>query len=93
MQLRRLVCFVAVVALLAGELTACASSWHMGMPTSNGNLAPYVMLQGDALRQYQADVVVCQKQIMAQYGDRYASNNAIIALRQCLISKGYVLLS
>ncbi len=93
MQLQRLIRLVLTTLALVSELCACSSTWQPGMPISNGNHAPYVALQGDDLRKYKADLVVCQKKVLSKYGDRYASNNAIIALRECLIAKGYVLLS
>jgi hypothetical protein len=74
-------------------LSACATAWGPGLPITNGNYAPDVALKPEARRQYDEDVAICQKQIMAHYGDKYLTNNAIIDLRRCLIEKGYVLLS
>jgi hypothetical protein len=54
---------------------------------------PDVNLSGEALKTYHDDVATCQRQIIQQYGDKYTANNAIIDVRQCLIKKGYVLIS
>ena len=54
---------------------------------------PDVNLKGDALKTYHEDVATCQKQIFQQFGDKSTSNNAITAVRLCLINKGYILLS
>jgi len=85
---RSLICIT-----LCLNLSACQTNWGLNMPISNGNYVPDVSLKGDARRQYDQDVAVCQKQILQQYGDKYVTNNAIIDLRRCLIDKGYVLLS
>ena len=82
-----------VCASVLLTLSACATNWSFDLPISNGDYVPDVNLKGDARRQYDQDVVICQKQIMQQYGDKYVTNNAIIDLRRCLIDKGYVLLS
>ena len=74
-------------------LSGCAANLGFDLPITNGNYVPDVNLKGDARRQYDQDVAICQKQIMQQYGDKYVTNNAIIDLRRCLIDKGYVLLS
>jgi len=74
-------------------LSACQTHWGLSLPISNGNYVPDVNLKGDARRQYDQDVAICQQQILQQYGDKYITNNAIIDLRRCLIDKGYVLLS
>jgi hypothetical protein len=54
---------------------------------------PDVNLKGEALKTHHDDVATCQRQIIQKYGDKYTANNAIIDVRQCLINKGYVLLS
>jgi len=85
-------CLICISLLLT--LSACET--NLGLGTSiinNGNAVPDVNLKGDARRQYEQDVAICQKQILQQYGDKYVTNNAITDLRRCLISKGYVLLS
>ena len=82
-----------VIAGLVITMTACSHAWQPSMPIQNGNYMPDVRLEGDELRQYHADVALCQKQIIKQYGEKYMSNNAITDLRHCLILKGYVLLS
>jgi hypothetical protein len=83
--------FFCACALLM--LSACSSNWSLSLPTTNGNYVPDVNLKGEERRKYEEDVALCQKQILKQYGDKYISNNAIIDVRQCLIQKGYVLLS
>lgn len=74
-------------------LSACQTNWGLNLPINNSNSVPDVNLKGDERLRYDEDVAYCQKQIRKQYGDNYASNNAIIGLRLCLIEKGYVLLS
>jgi major membrane immunogen (membrane-anchored lipoprotein) len=84
---------ILVMTGLVVTMTACTHAWEQRMPMNNGNYMPYVRLEGDERRKYEADVEVCQKKILKQYGDKYVSNNAITDLRHCLILKGYVLLS
>jgi hypothetical protein len=84
---------LAGLALLAAALSACTLPKGLGLPIQNGNYAPDFNLKGDQRRAYEQDLEACQKQIIAAYGDRQTSNNAITDLRQCLIHKGYVLLS
>ena len=80
-------------ACILVTLTACSTNWSPSMPIANGNYVPDVNLKGDERRKYEEDVAICQNQIIKKYGDKYISNNAIIDVRQCLIQKGYVLLS
>lgn len=84
---RHLLCICLLI------LSGCATNLGFDLPIINGNYVPDVNLKGDARRQYEQDVAICQKQIVAKYGDKYVSNNAITDLRRCLIDKGYVLLS
>ena len=84
---------LAGIALLTAAMSACSLPQSLGLPIQNGNYAPDVNLKGEPRRAYEQDLEVCQKQIIATYGDRQTSNNAITDLRQCLIQKGYVLLS
>ena len=81
------------LTLLTAALSACSLPKSLGLPIQNGNYAPDVNLKGEPRRAYEQDLEVCQKQIIAKYSDRLTSNNAITDLRQCLIQKGYVLLS
>jgi len=75
------------------SLAACTSQWGPSVPINHGNFVPDVNLTGEALKAYYDDVATCQRQIIQQYGDKYTNNNAVIDMRQCLIKKGYVLLS
>jgi len=45
------------------------------------------------VEKYNADKQVCFKQIQSQTGGNMAQNYSIIKFRDCLIQKGYVLLS
>ena len=81
------------LTLLTAALSACSLPKSLGLPIQNGNSAPDVNLKGEPRRAYEQDLEVCHKQIIAKYSDRLTSNNAITDLRQCLIQKGYVLLS
>jgi len=63
------------------------------MPISQGDFAPEVNLREEERRKYEEDVATCQKEILRIYGKNYRVNNAITDLRQCLIHKGYILLS
>ena len=85
---RHLLCTSLVLTL-----SGCAANLGSDLPITNGNYVPDVNLKGDARLQYEQDVALCQKQIVAKYGDKYVTNNAITDLRRCLIDKGYVLLS
>jgi hypothetical protein len=80
-------------ACLLASLAACSSQWGPSLPIHHGNFVPDVNLTGEALKVYHGDVATCQRQIIQQYGNKYASNNAVVDMRQCLIKKGYVLLS
>ncbi len=84
---------LASLALLSTAMCACSLHSGLGLPIQNGNYAPDVNLKGEQRRVYEQDLEVCQKQMITRYGDRLSSNNAITDLRQCLIQKGYVLLS
>jgi PBP1b-binding outer membrane lipoprotein LpoB len=82
-----------LVACLVFTLSGCANQWAPSMALNPSGYVPDVNLKGDALKTYHADVATCQKQIFQQYGDKSTSNNAITAVRLCLITKGYILLS
>jgi hypothetical protein len=82
-----------VTTCLLASLAACTSQWGPGVPIHHGNYVPDVNLTGEALKAYYDDVATCQRKIIQQYGDKYTNNNAVIDMRQCLIKKGYVLLS
>lgn len=58
-----------------------------------GYHTPYADLTGDELLKYKNDVVLCNEKFRAAYGDGYAYQNDIRDVRQCLIQKGYVLLT
>ena len=90
---KRQLAFAFVFVSLFTALSGCANTWQVGMPIKNGNYIPDVNLKGEELYQYYADVLICQKQILSQYGDKYLTNNGISDMRHCLIKKGYVLLS
>ena len=54
---------------------------------------PLVDLQGDALQRYQNDVRMCQQQVLKLYEGKTDTRNQDREFRECLIKKGYVLLS
>jgi hypothetical protein len=85
--------FIALGIPLVTLLIGCANDWTPSMPIGNRNYVPIVSLEGSELTAYYKDVVICQKQILIQYGEKYSSGFAIGDLRLCLINKGYVLLS
>ena len=82
---------VALTASLV-VLQACSTPKGSSGASPVGYL-PDVNLKGEARRQYEQDVIACQKQNARPSAEPPSSNNAIIQLRQCLIQKGYVLLS
>ena len=61
--------------------------------SSKGGHTPFVDLTGGELLRYKDDVVICNERVRARYGDDYAYQNDIRDVRECLIEKGYVLLS
>ncbi len=61
--------------------------------SSRGDHTPFVDLTGGELLKYKDDVVICNERVRARYGDGYAYQNNIRDVRECLIQKGYVLLS
>lgn len=75
------------------SIVGCSTHWPSYMPISHGDFAPEVSLIREDRRKYEEDVSACQKEILRIYGNNYIANNAIIDMRQCLIKKGYVLLS
>ena len=81
----------SLVILLA--LQGC-SSMHGGIKQSesSGDFNPITLSSVDP-EKYKADKQLCFKQVETQNSKYLAENYNIIKFRECLIQKGYVLLS
>lgn len=83
---------IVKVNLLA--VLACISACSSGInPSYDVLLIPDVNLKGQELQRYQNDVQTCQKEIIQIYKNKLDSRNKMIDFRECLIRKGYLLLS
>lgn len=58
-----------------------------------GDMSPQVDLNGRSAAEYREDLGECQSKVSILYEGASRSNNAVIALRQCLIQRGYILLN
>ena len=82
---------LSMVTLLV--LQGCSSIGVASNQTSSsGDYSPLTVPSVDS-EKYKSDKQLCFKQVEAQVSKDMASNNNITKFRQCLIEKGYVLLS
>ena len=82
---------ISMVTLLV--LQGCSSIGMVSNQTSSsGDYNPLTLPSVDP-EKYKSDKQLCFKQVEAQVSKDMTSNYNIVKFRQCLIEKGYVLLS
>ena len=85
----KLIIHVAFLAVFA-SLSACVSQNSVA---SDVLQIPHVNLKREAFKRYQNDAQACQQEIIQMYKTKVDVRNKNIDFRECLIKKGYVLLS
>lgn len=73
-----------------GFISACSTQLSVATDVFQ---TPHVNLKGEAFKRYQNDAQTCQQEIIQLYKTKADSRNKNIEFRECLIKKGYVLLS
>ena len=82
---------ISLVIFLA--LQGCSSMLgELKLSESSGDFNPITLASVDP-EKYKSDKQLCFKQVEAQVSKDMASNYNITKFRECLIQKGYVLLS
>ena len=84
---------LSLLFLMLSILQGCSSMDSViNQTSSSGDYNPVTLSSVDPVK-YKSDKALCFKQVQSQVDANMAQNYNIVKFRECLIQKGYVLLS